>query len=137
VGDVAPAATAFAHREQNFSITKFGSQEAEFHRYWDRLREHTSGLYLNFETDQRPQRLHDAFPEPTLTRLRTIKAQYDPDDVFDQVFSLAPANDKVVHEFLNADPAAGAPPCARTGGGDRRAPAPAALRRAMRAPLPT
>ena len=27
---------------------------------------HLNGLYLSFETDPRPERLHDAFPGPTL-----------------------------------------------------------------------
>jgi FAD/FMN-containing dehydrogenase len=46
----------------------------------------TGGLYIGFETDDRPQRLHDAYPGQTLTRLRRIKAQYDPENVFSQVF---------------------------------------------------
>ncbi len=25
-----------------------------------------NGLYLSFDTDPRPERIHDAFPEPTL-----------------------------------------------------------------------
>ena len=42
------------------------------------------------ETDQRPQRLHDAFPGETLTRLRELKATYDPENVFDQNFPITP-----------------------------------------------
>jgi FAD/FMN-containing dehydrogenase len=33
-------------------------------------------------------RLHDAFPGPTLTRLRELKAVYDPQNVFNQNFPL-------------------------------------------------
>ena len=55
-------------------------------------RPYLDGLYLSFETDQRPQRLHDAFPGQTLTRLRELKATYDPENVFDQNFPITPLN---------------------------------------------
>jgi hypothetical protein len=47
------------------------------------------GLYLSFDTDQRPERLHDAFPGETLERLRALKAVYDPGNVFNQNFPIA------------------------------------------------
>ena len=50
-----------------------------------------NGLYLSFDTDPRPERLDDAFPGETLTRLRRLKALYDPDNVFDQNFPITPA----------------------------------------------
>jgi FAD/FMN-containing dehydrogenase len=58
---------------------------------WSELSPHLNGLYLSFDTDQRPERLHDAFPGETLTRLRRLKAAYDPDNVFNQNFSIPPA----------------------------------------------
>jgi FAD/FMN-containing dehydrogenase len=88
VNDVDPSATAFAHRRQSFSISDIGSRETDYLRYWDRLRKHTSGLYINFESDPRPQRLHDAFPGATLQRLSRVKAAYDPDNVFNQAFPI-------------------------------------------------
>jgi FAD/FMN-containing dehydrogenase len=91
VNDVDPAATAYAHRHQNFNVSSVGASEAEFHRHWDDLRPHLDGLYLSFETDDRPERLHDAFPGETLARLRTLKARYDPENVFDQNFPITPA----------------------------------------------
>ena len=34
---------------------------------WDaEVAPHTDGLYLSFDTDQRPERLHEAFPGETL-----------------------------------------------------------------------
>jgi len=39
-------------------------------------------MSLSFETDPRPERLHDAFPPRTLQRLRELKRRYDPDGVF-------------------------------------------------------
>lgn len=88
VNDVAASATAFAHRHQNFSVADIGRREDEYLAYWDRMRELTEGLYINFETDTRPARLVDAFPGEALGRLRRVKAEYDPEDVFDQAIVL-------------------------------------------------
>ena len=88
INDVDPDATAYPHRHQNFNVSSVGADAGRFRAHWDELRPHLEGLYLSFETDQRPQRLHDAFPGPTLTRLRELKAVYDPQNVFNQNFSL-------------------------------------------------
>jgi alkanesulfonate monooxygenase SsuD/methylene tetrahydromethanopterin reductase-like flavin-dependent oxidoreductase (luciferase family)/FAD/FMN-containing dehydrogenase len=92
VNDVDPAATAYAHRHQRFSVSSvgLGAPEDEFLGHWDELRPHLDGLYLSFETDERPERLHDAFPGDTLATLRRLKARYDPDNVFDQNFPIRP-----------------------------------------------
>jgi alkanesulfonate monooxygenase SsuD/methylene tetrahydromethanopterin reductase-like flavin-dependent oxidoreductase (luciferase family)/FAD/FMN-containing dehydrogenase len=92
VNDVDPAATAYAHRHQNFNVSSvaFGASEEAFHEHWDELRPHLDGLYLSFETDERPERLHDAFPGETLARLRELKAHYDSEGVFDQNFPIRP-----------------------------------------------
>jgi alkanesulfonate monooxygenase SsuD/methylene tetrahydromethanopterin reductase-like flavin-dependent oxidoreductase (luciferase family)/FAD/FMN-containing dehydrogenase len=91
INDVDPAATAYPHRHQNFNVSSFSHRFGgdAFHEHWDDLREHLDGLYLSFETDTRPQRLHDAFPGATLERLRALKRDYDPDNVFNQNFALA------------------------------------------------
>jgi hypothetical protein len=96
VSDVPADATAYAHRHQNFNVSSVGGREGAFLAHWDELRPHLDGLYLSFETDTRPQRLHDAFPDQTLHRLRELKAQYDPDNVFDQNFPIPPAEREVV-----------------------------------------
>lgn len=49
-----------------------------------------AGIYLSFETDQDPARLHDAFPPAHLERLRKLKRQYDPTNVFRDNFNLLP-----------------------------------------------
>jgi alkanesulfonate monooxygenase SsuD/methylene tetrahydromethanopterin reductase-like flavin-dependent oxidoreductase (luciferase family)/FAD/FMN-containing dehydrogenase len=93
VNDVDSAATAYPHRHQNFNVSSFSHRFGvdEFHEHWDELREHLDGLYLSFETDSRPERLHDAFPGATLERLLLLKRRYDPDNVFNQNFALAAA----------------------------------------------
>jgi len=92
VNDVDPQATAYAHRTQTVSLTGVSAGAARIDAYWDgELRPHLHGLYLSFETDRSPERLADAFPEPTLTRLRELKAVYDPDNVFDRNFAIPPA----------------------------------------------
>lgn len=93
VNDVAPDATAYAHRHQQHSVSAFGgsSSRTALDTAWDRLAHpHMDGLYLSFETDPRPERLLDAFPPATLDRLRALKRTYDPDHVFDQNFPIDP-----------------------------------------------
>jgi alkanesulfonate monooxygenase SsuD/methylene tetrahydromethanopterin reductase-like flavin-dependent oxidoreductase (luciferase family) len=89
VNDVDPQRSAYAHRHQNFNVSSVGGDSQRFRGHWDGVRRYLDGLYLSFETDRRPQRLHDAFPGKTLTRLRELKAVYDPDNVFDQNFPIA------------------------------------------------
>jgi FAD/FMN-containing dehydrogenase len=91
VNDVDPSATAYPHRHQAFNVSSVGGHERDFHGHWDALRPQLDGLYLSFETDRREERLHDAFPGETLTRLRELKARYDPENVFDQNFPVPPA----------------------------------------------
>jgi FAD/FMN-containing dehydrogenase len=51
---------------------------------------HYTGLYLSFETDQRPERIGEAWPAGHLTRLRELKRRYDPDNVFRDNFNIDP-----------------------------------------------
>ncbi|MGI5520104.1 LLM class flavin-dependent oxidoreductase [Micromonospora sp. CA-259024] len=93
VNDVARDATAYPHREQNFSVlaATVPDRRAKLDNLWTRLYSHLDGMYLSFETDTDPDRLLDAWPEPTLGRLRAIKATYDPDNVFNRNFPIPPA----------------------------------------------
>ncbi|MDQ7906377.1 LLM class flavin-dependent oxidoreductase [Phytohabitans sp. ZYX-F-186] len=90
VADVDPDATAYAHRDAGFSVIAMGVDRERLDRLWDGLSEHFDGLYLSFETDQRPERLADAFPPATLRRLRELKGRYDPDNVFRDNFNIRP-----------------------------------------------
>ena len=56
-----------------------------------RIRPHLGGIYLPFETDQDLAHLRDAFPPATLERLRALKRELDPGNVFRDNFNIAPA----------------------------------------------
>jgi alkanesulfonate monooxygenase SsuD/methylene tetrahydromethanopterin reductase-like flavin-dependent oxidoreductase (luciferase family)/FAD/FMN-containing dehydrogenase len=88
VSDVAPDATAYAHRTANFSVAAVGSDAETLDRLWQELYGHFAGLYLSFDTDQRAERLTDAFPPATLARLRQLKARFDPDNTFRDNFNV-------------------------------------------------
>jgi len=91
VSDVAPDATAYAHRSANFSVVALGAHLDRVSELWDDLlAPHFEGLYLSFDTDLRPERLADAFPEPTLGRLRALKREWDPQNLFRDNFNIAP-----------------------------------------------
>jgi FAD binding domain/Luciferase-like monooxygenase/Berberine and berberine like len=91
IGDVSPEEMAFSHRSPRFQATAMSSSDDLLAAEWNRLRPHFDGLYLSFETDRRPERLTDAFPPPVLERLRRLKAQYDPDNLFRDNFDIPPA----------------------------------------------
>jgi FAD/FMN-containing dehydrogenase len=93
VNDVHRDSTAYPHRSQNFSLlaATVPDRRARLDKLWSDLYEHLDGMYLSFESDTDPQRLLDAFPEPTLGRLRRLKARYDPDNVFNRNFPIPPA----------------------------------------------
>ncbi|GAB3607201.1 hypothetical protein GCM10027413_26100 [Conyzicola nivalis] len=88
VADVAPDATAYAHRSANFSVVALGASAETLDRRWRELYGHFTGLYLSFDTDQRAERLTDAFPEATLDRLRLLKARLDPENTFRDNFNI-------------------------------------------------
>ncbi len=89
VNDVEPDATAYGHRTQNFVLNAVG--DARLDRVWREIEVDRDGLYLSFETDQRPELLAHAWPPQTLERLRRLKRRYDPDQVFNQNFPIPPA----------------------------------------------
>lgn len=88
VADIPADATAFANRSANFSVVAFGASRSRLNTAWDAMIPHFDGLYPSFETDTRPERLLEAFPEPTLSRLRTLKERYDPDNLFRDNFNV-------------------------------------------------
>ncbi|MHA6667458.1 LLM class flavin-dependent oxidoreductase [Homoserinimonas sp. A447] len=86
--DVPPDATAYAHRSANFSVVAVGSSQQRLDTEWQRLAPFFDGLYLSFETGASPERIRDAFPPATLKRLRSLKAEYDPGNLFRDNFAI-------------------------------------------------
>ncbi len=92
INDVPTDATAYAHRHQNFSVTAVaGGPSPSFDDVWAPVRQRMDGMYLSFESRHRPADVGVAFPPRTLERLRRIKADWDPDDVFSQNFDVEAA----------------------------------------------
>ena len=92
IADVPADATAFAHRTSAFQLSAIGASDRRLDAAFAATRQHADGLYLSFETDQRPQRLLDAFPAATLERLRQLKRRYDPTNLFRDNFNIDPGN---------------------------------------------
>ena len=93
VNDVARDATAYAHRSANFSVAALGRHAGRLDSRWTALEGELQGMYLSFDTRTGPEVLAQAFPEPTLGRLRAIKSRYDPERVFDHNFPIPPLAD--------------------------------------------
>jgi FAD/FMN-containing dehydrogenase len=84
-------ATAFAHRHQRF-MTAIGAVyenavETPKHQAWlndfvAAIHHGTDGVYVNFLGDEGQARVREAYPGTTWDRLRAIKAQYDPTNLF-------------------------------------------------------
>jgi alkanesulfonate monooxygenase SsuD/methylene tetrahydromethanopterin reductase-like flavin-dependent oxidoreductase (luciferase family)/FAD/FMN-containing dehydrogenase len=94
VNDVAEDATAYAHRHQNFSfnVAAFSKgMEQRLEAMWPDMAGQLDGLYTSFETGRGPDLLEKAFPGKTLTRLRQLKAKYDPAGLFNANFPIPPA----------------------------------------------
>jgi hypothetical protein len=93
VHDVPRDSMAWSHRTQNFAVLAATAplQAPRLDNHWDKLYPFMNGMYLSFETRTDPARLLDAFPEPVLQRLRQLKAQWDPAEVFNRNFNIPPA----------------------------------------------
>lgn len=93
-------ATAFAHRDRRLLtafLAFYGSPaEAAHHDRWASesiaaLRQGAAGDYVNFLGEQGEEQLRAAYPAPTLARLRQVKRQYDPENLFRLNHNILPA----------------------------------------------
>jgi FAD/FMN-containing dehydrogenase len=83
--------TAFAHRSSRIMVNLAALYErtpdAAMHEAWvdgfaTAIRQSDAGAYVNFLTDEGPDRVRAAYPGPTWDRLVAIKSRYDPSNVF-------------------------------------------------------
>lgn len=88
INAVPAAATAYAHRHQNFSISA-AAPDRTLDAAWEPVHGLLDGLYLSVESDHSPAGVTDAFPEPTLSRLRELKTVWDPHRIFTQNFDVS------------------------------------------------
>lgn len=80
--DVAPDATAFAHRSARFVLSAMGSRATRIDDAWTTLEPHGLGAYLSFDTRPDGEVVPRVFPPDTLARLRTLKREVDPGNLF-------------------------------------------------------
>ncbi len=93
-------ATAFAHRSSRImtNIAAFyeGPEDQEVRQAWvddvaAKLRQGDQGAYVGFLGDEGEERVRAAYPDATWDRLREVKAQYDPDNLFRMNQNIPPA----------------------------------------------
>lgn len=92
-------ATAYAHRSAplmaNVATFITGEDRAERLAWVERmlalLDQGVPGAYVNFVADEGPDRVRAAYPGATWDRLRAIKAEYDPENVFARNQNIPPA----------------------------------------------
>jgi FAD/FMN-containing dehydrogenase len=99
---VADDATAFAHRGRRIMVNVAAAfedpDEAAVHEAWvsslaKKLQQGDTGAYVNFLGDEGEARVRQAYPGSTWERLTTIKARYDPTNVFRRNHNIPPATD--------------------------------------------
>ena len=101
ISDVAPDATAFAHRSSKIMVNVAAlyqdPAEAPAHEEWATefaaaLRQSgQGGAYVNFLDEKSEAGLREAYPGSTLERLRQVKAKYDPTNLFRLNHNIPPA----------------------------------------------
>lgn len=100
VDRVSPEATAFAHRgnEALVVVPAFAPRDASDEQArqvrqaaWQPLASFANGAYLNFVSDTSEATVAAVYPSATYARLARIKAEYDPDNIFNQNQNIKPA----------------------------------------------
>jgi hypothetical protein len=98
IAEVAPTATALAHRHELFQLLVFAGwkdsadnerNSAKIHASWDQLSRFTSGFYVNLNSAD--QKAVDDNYGPNRPRLTALKKKYDPDNVFRLNANIRPA----------------------------------------------
>lgn len=92
INDLPSNATAFAHRSASVHVTTwfYPGDIAEHDNTWATWEHHRTGMYAGYSSDTRIERLTDAYPGDTLTRLTALKHQWDPDHLFRSGLAIPP-----------------------------------------------
>ena len=100
---VSADATAFAHRTSRIMVNVAALcerlEEKATHEAWVEdfaaaLQQGDRGAYVNFLSNEGEARVRAAYPGRTWDRLRTIKARYDPTNLFRLNQNIPPASDE-------------------------------------------
>jgi FAD/FMN-containing dehydrogenase len=100
IGRVAADATAYAHRSApimtNVAAFYAGPEDRVVRGAWvdgmvELLDQGNPGAYVNFVGDEGPERVRAAYPGATWDRLASVKATYDPENVFRRNQNVPPA----------------------------------------------
>jgi FAD/FMN-containing dehydrogenase len=100
MGRVPVEATAFAHRGSRIMVNlaamyipleEKAKYDAWVEEFRSTLQQGDPGAYVNFMGDEGPERVRDAYPSATWKRLRAIKRQYDPANLFRLNQNITPA----------------------------------------------
>ena len=92
-------ATAYAHRDRrimaNVAAIFTDPAEAAGHKEWvgglAAALDDGAGAYVNFLNEDGDERIQEAYPGPTYERLRHVKRQYDPENLFRLNQNIPPA----------------------------------------------
>jgi len=92
-------ATAFSHRDSevlivNPTFVAPNATDEEIEKAlvtWRAIEPFSQGCYLNLITEDTGKEITEAFPPASLARLRKIKAQYDPENIFRANYNITPA----------------------------------------------
>jgi FAD/FMN-containing dehydrogenase len=99
-GRVAPDATAFALRDRSMMLTTLiefdaGLDPAPYNAwtedFWSVIRPYGRGAYVAFLQEEGDERIREAYPAPTFSRLAKVKRTYDPDNRFRLNQNIRPA----------------------------------------------
>lgn len=98
VSEVSVDATAYAHRRSKILVNVVHGEQPDlaWADRWTRdvardLYQGDDGAYVNFLGLDDSERVERAYPAATLARLRSIKAAYDPANLFRNNVNIAPA----------------------------------------------